>query len=274
MPAFAAEPFIHFAIESLLSQTHADWQLVLIGDDGFDYRALLVGKGLWDARMRFMSSGRLRAGASHSRNVGLDSVTTDYIAVLDADDRFAPRKLEFVVAALARYPIVSTALTVVTPDFTMLRTIAEGPNRALAAGAHKWVNFSMDTMIAWDRRACHARYDPDLPNMTDLDFLMRLYRTAPASFHLGMPLHDYVKRPVTMSNGPGVTARMIAVKHRLLDRLARGNYPMADAGAVEGLTAFLRLSLEAEIAYPAKLAAQPGLLFEDGFEPMIRAARR
>lgn len=274
MPAFNAAPFIHHAVASLFAQTHEDWELVLVGDDGFDYPALLAGQGLWDQRTRFISTGRTGAGASRARNLALDTLTTDYAALLDADDRFKPDKLQKVVAALGQAPIVSCALDVVTPDFTTLRRIADGPDRVLSAGQHKFVNFSMDTMLAWDRRACDARFDLELTNMTDLEFLLQLYRTAAESFHLGTPLQDYVKLPNSMSNGPGFTQKMIVAKTAMLDRLADGYYPMAEPGAVEGITEFLRLSLEAEASYPAKLAARPGLLFEDAFEPMIRAAGR
>lgn len=273
MPAFRATGFIADAVGSVLGQTHGDWELVVISDDEVDYAAVLAEKGIADRRIRHMSSGRMKAGASRARNIGLDTVTTDYVAVLDADDRFKPRKLQRAVAALENnHPIVTTALDVMLPDFTSLRTVGTGPDRELLASQHKWVNFSMETMVVWDRRKCDARYDPELPNMTDLDFMMKLYRTSATSFHIGEPLHDYVKLPVSMTNGPGVTERMVMVKTLLLDRLSSGYYPMADEGAVDGISRFLRLSLRAEEAYPAKLAAQPGLLFEDAFEPLLQEA--
>jgi len=273
MPAFEAEQTIAAAVESVLAQTHGDWLLSIVSDDGKDYRAFLAGKGIGDPRLRFLSSGRVRSGASRARNVALEALDTPYAAVLDADDRFKPEKLERTVAALLHHPIVSTALDVVDADFAHLRLVADGPDRELAAGAHKWINLSMDSMIAWDRAKADGRYDPDLPNMTDLDFLMKLYRTCPASYHLGTPLHDYVKMPVSMSNGPGVTERMVAAKRLLLQRLEDGFYPMADPGAAAGIAAFLRVSLEAETSYEAAMAERPGLLFEDHLEPKLRAAQ-
>jgi len=150
--------------------------------------------------------------------------------------------------------------------------VGAGPDRVLRASEHKWVSLSMDTMLVWDRRRADARYDPDLPNMTDLDFLMGLYRTAESEMYLGTPLHDYVKISSSMSNGAGFTERMIHSKTLLLKRLEEGFYPMADPAAAEAIAAFLRLSLEAEKLYPQVLAQRPGALFEDTIEPMIRAA--
>ena len=82
-----------------------------------------------------------------------------------------------------------------------------------------------------DRRRADSRYDPDLPNMTDLDFLMGLYRTAATEMYLGTPLHDYVKISSSMSNASGFTERMIHSKTLLLARLESGFYPMADPAA-------------------------------------------
>jgi hypothetical protein len=173
------------------------------------------------------------------------------------------------MTALERSPLVSMAIAEFDQAGAPLRTVGEGPDRELSPAIYKWTCLSMDSMIVWDRRKTDGRYDPDLPNMNDLDFLLQLYRTVPAGWHLGTPLHDYVKVPVSLSNGPGFTERMIGAKRELLRRLETGFYPMADSTGPEGMAAFLHLSLRAEETYPAALAARPGLLFEDHLEPML-----
>jgi glycosyltransferase involved in cell wall biosynthesis len=268
-PAWKAQPTIVATVRSVLSQTHADWQLWLVADDGFDYQAFLAEAGIGDPRIRYRSSGGNGRGASNTRNVALEQVTAPYAAILDADDRLKPRKLELAVAALAEHGIVSTALDVMTEDFTHLRHVGDGPDRVLTPGTHKWVCLSMDSMIVWDRRRADGRYDPDMSNMTDLEFLLQLYRTAPTSLHLGTPLHDYIKRSSSMSNGKNVAAGMIASKTEILRRLETGYYGLPQQ-EVEGVAGFLRISLEAEAKYEAALAARPGLLFEDHLEPMLR----
>jgi hypothetical protein len=75
-----------------------------------------------------------------------------------------------------------------------------------------------------------------------------------------------------MSNGPGVTEKMIRAKRELLRRLETGFYPMADERGPEGMAAFLRISLQAEETFEAAMAEKPSLLFEDHLEPMLRAA--
>lgn len=270
-PAWKAQDTIVTTVQSVLDQTWPHWELWLIADDGADYAAFLAEAGISDPRIRFLSSGGTGRGASNTRNVALEQITAPYAAILDADDRLKPSKLELAVAALADHAIVTTALDVMTDSFAHLRHVGDGPDRLLTPGEHKWVSLSMDSMLVWDRRRADGRYDPTMSNMTDLEFLLQLYRTAPASFHLGTPLHDYIKRSSSMSNGSNVAAGMIRSKTEILRRLQTGHYGLP-ARDVEGLVAFLTISLAAEARYAAALAAQPGLLFEDHLQPMLAAA--
>lgn len=269
IPAFRAEPFIGEAVGSVIAQSHEDWEVWVIADDGQDYEEVLAEQGLRDRRFRFLSSGRVGAGASRARNLALDRIDTPYAAILDADDRMKPQKLARAVTVLADHPIVSVALEVMSDGYKRLRLVGNGTDRVLTPGAYKFTSLSMDSMIVWDRRRTDARYDLNLSNMTDLELLMQLWQKAPTTFHIGTPLHDYVKMTTSMSNGEGVTEGMIRSKKSLLERLEKGRYKL-DGKAVEGLAAFLGISLAAEAAYPLALREKPGLLFEDHIEPMLR----
>lgn len=269
-PAFRAEPFIAEAARSVLAQTMDQWELWMISDDGTDYEAVLGAAGLADRRFRFLSTGTVGAGASRARNLALDAIEAPYVAILDADDRLKPDKLQRALGALDAHPIVASALDVMDDDYRRLRLVGAGPDQVLTPGRYKFTNLSMDSMIVWDRRRCDARYDLELTNMTDLELLMQLWSRAATTYQLGAPAHDYVKVSSSMSNGDGVTERMIRSKRTLLDRLERGYYRFAAPEAAEGLATFLRISLAAEAAFPEALAAKPGLLFEDHLEPMLR----
>jgi len=272
-PAYNAMGTLVATVRSVLAQTYPHWELVIVSDDGVDYLQFLAAHGIADTRMRQFASGRIGGGASAARNVALDAVTAPYVAILDADDLLKPRKLELAVAALFHHGIVTTALDVMDETFTHLRYVGAGGDLEMAPGAHKWLNLSMDSMIVWDRSKTDARYDLTMTNMTDLELLLQLYRTVSASFHLGTPLHDYVKRAGSMSNGDKTAAGMVASKTTLLERLDSGYYPLAPGG-MEGMAAFLGLSLEAERHYGAALASQPGLLFEDHLEPRLQAKKQ
>lgn len=271
-PCYKAERWIGPCVRSVLSQSYPHWEHWIVADDGADYAAMLAAENLHDPRQKFVSSGSVGGGASRARNVALDALTAPYAAILDADDRFKPQKLALAIDALEHHPIVSFALDEFDETGKRLRLVGEGPDLELSPAVYKWTCLSMDSNIIWDRRKTDARYDLELTNMTDLELLLQLYRNVASSYHLGTPLHDYLKLSVSMSNGPGVTEKMIRSKREMLRRLETGFYPMADARGPEGMAAFLRISLIAEETYSDAVAAQPGLLFEDHLEPMLRAS--
>jgi glycosyltransferase involved in cell wall biosynthesis len=269
-PAYAAARWLGEAVRSVMAQTHGDWEHWIIADDGADYEALLGEAGLRDPRQRFLSTGRIGAGASRARNLALDRLDAPYVAILDADDRLKPDKLARAVAALAEHPIVSSALDVMTDSYQHLRYVGEGADRVLTPGRYKFTALSMDSMIVWDRRVTDARYDLEMTNMTDLELLMQLWQKADRVYHLGTPAHDYLKVSSSMSNAEGVTDRMIASKRTLLARIESGHYRFAAPDAAEGLAAFLGISLAAEAVYPVERQTHPDLLFEDHLEPLLR----
>jgi glycosyltransferase involved in cell wall biosynthesis len=271
MAAYWAEPTIGYAVQSVMAQSHARWELLVVSDDGVDYARLLYVEGIADPRIRHLDTGGIGTGSSAARNVGLMAMGGRYGAVLDADYRFKPEKLARSLTALTEHAIVTTALEVMTDDFTTLRYVGHGEDRVLRAGAHKFTNFSMDSMVVWDRERTYGRYDPALPNMTDLDFLLRLYEHAATSFHIGEPLHDYIKLTRSLSNGEGVAERMIRAKTAIRSGLVEQRYRLADPEGASGMIRFLDISLDAEKTYGEALAARPGLLFEDHIEPLLEA---
>lgn len=272
MPAFRAQTTIATSIGSLLGQDFADWEAMVISDDGTDYAAVLASKGISDTRIRLLSTGATGTGSSNARNVGLEAATADHIAILDADDLMVPGKLTALAEALKTHTLVSSGLSVTDAAGNQLRTVGVGPDKILAPAAYKFTCFSMDSMIAYDRRLDDPRYDAGLPCLTDLDLILKLFATRTHCFHLGAAWHVYVKQTMSISNGPGTSAKIAATKLLMLDRLRDGHYPMLDDQGPAGFIAFLRLSLKAEQNFGEALAGDPALLFEDHIEPVLRAS--
>ena len=102
-----AERFITSAIESVLAQTYAAWELVLVDDGSTDGSSAIARRfaQLQPARIRLVEhEGHANRGMSASRNLGLRQARGAYIALLDADDVYLPAKLERQVAILQAQP--------------------------------------------------------------------------------------------------------------------------------------------------------------------------
>ena len=102
MPAFCAEAYLSQAIDSVLAQTHSNWELLIMDDQSPD--------GSWeiaqcyaakDARIRCIQNEHNR-GVAQTRNRGIDLSRGEWIAFLDSDDIWHADKLEQQLAAAAR----------------------------------------------------------------------------------------------------------------------------------------------------------------------------
>jgi len=107
MPFLDAERFIEEAIESVLSQTHDDWELLLI-DDGSTDRGSEIARAhasTHPGRIRYLEHENHRnRGTSVSRNLAVREARGAFIALLDADDVWLPRRLEHQLEILRREP--------------------------------------------------------------------------------------------------------------------------------------------------------------------------
>lgn len=89
IPCFNAEPFIAEAINSVLSQTHPNIEIIVV-DDGSTDRSIDVVKAFGDLiRLEIMG----HQGACAARNRGLEISSGDFIQFLDADDTLLPKKI-------------------------------------------------------------------------------------------------------------------------------------------------------------------------------------
>jgi glycosyltransferase involved in cell wall biosynthesis len=98
IPARNAAPFIADALASLLRQTRADWQAVVVDDGSTDDTAAVAAR-CTDPRIRLLRQPP--AGVSAARNAGVAALAADRLLFLDADDWLAPDAIERLDAALA-----------------------------------------------------------------------------------------------------------------------------------------------------------------------------
>jgi glycosyltransferase involved in cell wall biosynthesis len=99
MPAYNHQPFVRQAVESIQGQSHPDLELIVIDDASQD--------GTWEIlrtfdepRLRLTRNGTNR-GAHASLNEGLSMARGDYVAIINSDDVFHPRRLELLLKAAA-----------------------------------------------------------------------------------------------------------------------------------------------------------------------------
>ena len=110
IPLYNKAPYIRKALESVLAQTYADYELIIIDDGSTDGSAEIAEAILQDpaSRLIALSPHRLirqaNSGVSAARNNGVAQAGGDYIAFLDADDWWEPTYLERMAQLIEDYP--------------------------------------------------------------------------------------------------------------------------------------------------------------------------
>lgn len=94
MPAYNAENLIEDSINSILSQTYRNFELIVIDDCSKDQTVRIVEQFiLKDSRIKIIKNIKNK-GVAETRNVGLDQAKGEYVAFLDSDDKWDNNKLE------------------------------------------------------------------------------------------------------------------------------------------------------------------------------------
>ena len=96
--AWNAETFLEASVDSALAQGGVDLEVIISDDASTDGTAELARRlGAADPRVRLVSAP-VNAGPSAARNRAIAAARGEWIAVLDADDRFAPGRLDRLLA--------------------------------------------------------------------------------------------------------------------------------------------------------------------------------
>ncbi len=94
IPAYNAEKYIAETLDSVVNQTYSDFEVIIVDDGSKDGTVSIIKQyqGKYPEKIRLIQ--KENGGPASARNVGIKVATGEYIAFIDADDLWLPRKLE------------------------------------------------------------------------------------------------------------------------------------------------------------------------------------
>jgi glycosyltransferase involved in cell wall biosynthesis len=101
VPLYNKQAFVERCLQSILAQTITNFEIVVVDDGSTDQSAAVVS-GLGDPRIRLIH--QKNTGVAGARNRGIQEAAGPLIALLDADDSWAPEFLEAILDLAAAYP--------------------------------------------------------------------------------------------------------------------------------------------------------------------------
>lgn len=172
VPAYQAEATIADALRSVSAQTHPPAAVVVVDDGSTDATVDRAAAALPTARVIRQDRG----GPSAARNRGLEEVRTEWVAFLDADDRWHPDKLADQLAAAHRRPgAVLISSDWVRDELAFPAKPERVPETVLPYGAILRLNrFQTSTVLCRTETARKiGGFDPSLDGAEDWDMWLR-----------------------------------------------------------------------------------------------------
>ncbi len=127
-PMYNSALYIDETIQSVLSQTLTDWEMIIVDNNSSDESCMIVESyASDDSRIKLIRNDR-NGGAAEARNKGMDIALGDYIAFLDSDDFWYPTFLEDMYSfssknnysfSYASYQIAINSLSNIKKEFTV-----------------------------------------------------------------------------------------------------------------------------------------------------------
>lgn len=119
IPVFNSELYITRCIESITSQTYINFEVIII-DDGSTDLTPFICNNFAEYDPRIMIINKPNGGVSSARNIGLKSITGDFITFIDSDDYIKNDYLESLVnsALLQNADLVSCGCTIFNDKVT------------------------------------------------------------------------------------------------------------------------------------------------------------
>lgn len=112
-PAYNAAQYLERALDSALTQTMSDLEIIVVDDASTDVTLELA---CWvanrDPRVRVLRN-ECNRGAAESRNLALSAARGEWVAVLDADDAWFPKRLEQMLVNTGNTDVVSDDVYIV-----------------------------------------------------------------------------------------------------------------------------------------------------------------
>lgn len=192
-PCYNAERFLSQTIESVLGQSFADWEQVIVDDGSTDRSAQIAGEyAAKDTRIRLIRQEN--RGVNAARNAGFAASARDsaYLLFLDADDLIAPAFLATMASYLETHPGAGMAFCrygaidehgnaladerCELPRYTLesgrLHLLPEGEGRVPFDTAFWWIDLPImsalmrrsvyERLPGWDETFSHGFEDTDL----------------------------------------------------------------------------------------------------------------
>ena len=223
MPMFNMVDHVGQAVLSVVAQTVADWELIVVDDASTDGSAEVVASlAAQDPRIVVVKQP-VNGGAAAARNIATERARGRYIAFLDADDLWESEKLEHQIrfARAHDYAFTHSWYRRITADGTPYGAVVTAPERQSYRDILRTNRIGCLTVM-YDTSQVGKVYAPDIPKRNDYAMWLTLLKRVECAHCLPMVLASYRRSPGGLSSNK---IGLIAPLYRLFRRIENLSCP-------------------------------------------------
>jgi len=200
IPAFNAAATIGATIDSVLSQTLQDIEIIVSDDGSTDSTASVVSGHRSDPRVRYIFHEN--RGTSHAKNLAAKQAKGEYLAFLDSDDSLDRTALETMVHELRATGAVWCAVDIVKRigDDKILRS-SQFPSGSLLLGILEEDFIIVSPFYLRTAFLGSGMFDEDLAVREDWDINIRMIEAGCPITHINKPLYIYARTEGSLMTG-------------------------------------------------------------------------
>ena len=129
VPVYNVELYIRECLESIISQTYDNLDIILVDDGSTDQSGKICDEyAAFDSRIKVIH--KKNGGLVSARKAGVEEAEGEYVVVVDSDDWIEPKEVEYVVSVFEQYDCDMLIMGFIKeyPSFSEIR-IPSIPNR-------------------------------------------------------------------------------------------------------------------------------------------------
>ncbi len=195
------------ALESVCCQTFNDYEIIVVDDaSSLDMSSVIMGLTQTHSIKIFRHD--VQSGASSARNTGLSHAQGEFVAFLDDDDRWLPRKLELQLQCLVSnndFTMVGSGYSFEINGIEQKRRLpVSQEDQFLQLLQGNWIGSTSIPLVRREKLVIAGEFDTTLSSCQDWDLWLRLCQLGPVaiipevlvvrSIHGGQMTNDILKK--------------------------------------------------------------------------------
>lgn len=202
MPSFNSEKYILSSIDSVVSQTYVNWELIIVDDCSTDNTLAIVNQIAEKESRIVLLKNETNLGAAASRNKALACAKGRWIAFLDSDDIWAPTKL-FDQITFMNEKNCSFSYTLyeqIDEESNPLNIIIRGPKKCGSATLHRYNYLGCLTVMYDQNLSGVVTIDERIKSRNDYALWLKIIKTNKRCLLLKKVLAKYRVRQKSLSH--------------------------------------------------------------------------